>query len=310
MIWKIRIFQKLKFWKILRFFAIELPAVQGYSNTMTPVRLLALDMDTTLPRSDNSVSFRMRSALRKAGSRGITLALISNQPPAVLKQISTFLGINKQTCCLIANSGTIIQENRTGEILFEQKLPSAAVLPVYDMADAEGFAVQIHEGDTMYISRSNEFTGYGEKLTGFRQTVADNFREMIAAGCHKLLIPGDPMILEPLARLLKTLSDDVAIHSPRPYLLEVLPSGANKAAALALAAEKFSVPQENVLAMGNSPDDISMLYWAGYSVTTSNADPQLKKIVSYVTEEPSVEDCVAEIIEHFILGNGVLNGGK
>ncbi|MDR2700854.1 MAG: Cof-type HAD-IIB family hydrolase [Spirochaetaceae bacterium] len=277
---------------------------------MTPVRLLAVDMDDTLPRSGNSVPFRVRSAVRKAGSRGITMALVSHWPPETLKQVSALMGIKKQPGCLIASSGTIVMESRAGIVLYEQKLPPAAALPVFDMADAEGFAVQIHGGDTMYISRANEFTGYGEKLTGLRQTVAGNFREMIAAGCHKLLIPGDPMILEPLARLLKTLSDDVAIHSPMPYLLEVLPSGANKAAALALAAEKCSVPREEVLAMGNSPDDAAMLRWAGYSVTTSSADPQLKEIASYVTEESSMEDCIAKVIEHFILGNGVLNGGK
>jgi Cof subfamily protein (haloacid dehalogenase superfamily) len=277
---------------------------------MIPVRLLALDIDNALPHSDNSVSFRMRSALRKAGSRGITMALVSNRPPAALKQVSTLLGISKRTGCLIANSGTIVLESRTGNVLYEQKLAPAAALPVFDMADAEGFAVQIHEGDTMYISRANEFTGYGEKLSGLRQAVADNFREMIAAGCHKLLIPGDPMILEPLAGLLKTLSDDVTIHSPRPYLLEVLPVGTNKANALALAAEKCSVPREEVLAMGSSPDDAAMLRWAGYSVTTSGADPQLKEIASYVADESNAEDSVAEVIEHFILGNGVLNGGK
>jgi hydroxymethylpyrimidine pyrophosphatase-like HAD family hydrolase len=238
------------------------------------------------------------------------MALVSYRPPATLKQVSALLGINKRAGCLIANSGTIVLESRTGNVIYEQKLPPDAALPVFDMADAEGFAVQIHEDDTMYISRANEFTGYGQKFIGFRQMVVGNFREMIAAGCHKLLIPGDPMLLEPLARLLKALSDDVAIHNPRPYLLEVLPAGANKAAALALAAEKCSVPREEVLAIGNSSDDAATLRWAGYSATTSSADPQLKEIASYVTEESSVEDCVAEVIERFILGNGVFNGGE
>jgi Cof subfamily protein (haloacid dehalogenase superfamily) len=274
---------------------------------MIPVRLFALDMDNDLLHSDNSVSFRIRNAVRKAGSQGITMALVSSRPPAVLEQFGALLGINKQKGCLIANSGTIVEECRTGKILHERKLPPAAALPVFDLADAEGFAVQIHEGDTMYISRANEFTGYGEKLTSVRQVVADDFREMIAAGCHKMLIPGDPVILEPLARLLETLSEDAAIHSPRPYLLEVLPSGIDKSSALVFAAESCSVPREEVLAMGNSPDDAAMFRWAGCSVTTSSADPQLKEIASYVTEKSNVEDCVAEVIEHFILGTGVFN---
>jgi len=118
---------------------------------MIPVRLIALDMDYTLPHSDNSVSFRMKSALRKAGSRGIITTLVSSQPPAMLKQLSTLMGIHKREGCLIANSGTIVLESRTGNVIFEQKLDPAAALPVFDMADAEGFAVQIHEGDAKAV---------------------------------------------------------------------------------------------------------------------------------------------------------------
>jgi Cof subfamily protein (haloacid dehalogenase superfamily) len=278
---------------------------------MTSVRLFALDVDNTLLYSDKSVSFRVRNALRKAGSQGIIVVLASSRPPAALKRFSALLG--ERDGCFIANSGTIVLEGRTGEILYERKILPAAALPVFDLADAEGFAVQIHEGDTIYISRANEFTGYGEKygekLTSVRQVVleAANFREMIAAGCHKMLIPGDPMILEPLALLLKTLSEEVAIHSPRPYLLEVLPSGIDKSSALVLAAKKYSVLREEVLVMGNSPDDAAMFRWAGYSATTNNAESQLKEIASYITETANAEDCVAEVIEHFLLGTGAVS---
>ncbi|MDR2485725.1 MAG: HAD hydrolase family protein [Treponema sp.] len=34
---------------------------------------------------------------------------------------------------------------------------------------------------------------YDQKLTGLRQVVVENFRDMIAAGCYKLLVPGDSM---------------------------------------------------------------------------------------------------------------------
>ncbi|MCL1813962.1 MAG: Cof-type HAD-IIB family hydrolase [Treponema sp.] len=275
---------------------------------MSPVRLLALDMDDTLLRSDLSISYRTRHAVRKAEARGVTVVLASTRAPAVLEHFSGILGLNKKPGYLIANNGTVIQESHTGEILFEQMLPADAALLVFDMADAEGFAVQIYDEDILYVSRNNEFSGYDKKITGLRQVVVDNFRSMVASGCHKLLIPGDPMTLKPLARLLENLTDGAQIHACKPYRLEVLPAGADKGNALRLIAEKCSIPREAVLAVGDSMNDESMLRWAGYPVAMSNGDSKLKEIAALVTEKSNDEDGVAEMIERYILGNKTLSG--
>ena len=274
---------------------------------MVPVRLLALDMDDTLLRSDLSISFRTRNAVRKAEARGVTIALASTRAPSVLERFSDILGLSKRQGYLIANNGTVIQECRTGEIIYEQRLNTAAALLVFDMADAEGFAVQIYDDDILYVSRTNEFSEYDKKITGLRQVVVDNFRSMIASGCHKLLIPGDPMILQPLAQLLENLSENAKIHASKPYRLEVLPCGADKGNALCTIADKLSIPREAVMAVGDSMNDASMLRWAGYPVAMINADPELKDIAALITEKSNDEDGVAEIIERYILGHETLS---
>jgi HAD superfamily hydrolase (TIGR01484 family) len=170
------------------------------------------------------------------------------------------------------------------------------------MADAEGFAVQIYDEDIMYISRSNEFAEYDQKITGLRQVVVENFRSMVASGCRKMLIPGDPMILTPLAKLLASYTGgDAAIFTSKPYLLEVLPPSANKGNALALVAEKLSIPRDAVLAVGDSMNDEAMLRWAGFPVAMVNGDERIKEIASLVTDKTNDEDGVAEVIERYIL---------
>jgi Cof subfamily protein (haloacid dehalogenase superfamily) len=277
---------------------------------MTPVRLLALDLDDTLLRSDLSISFRTRNAIRKAVAQGVTVVLASSRAPAAMEHVSGLLGLTKKTGYLIANNGTIVQECRTGELIQDIKIPSAAALLIFDMADAEGFAVQIYDDDIMYISRSNEFAEYDQKITGLRQVVVENFRSMVASGCHKMLIPGDPMILSPLAHLLSSYADEAAIYTSKPYLLEVLPPGADKGSALALVAEKLSIPREAVLAVGDSMNDEAMLRWAGYPVAMINADERIKEIAALVTEKTNDEDGVAEVIEKYILGSETLSAKK
>lgn len=267
-----------------------------------PVRLLALDMDDTLLRSDLSISFRTRNTIRKAMARGVTVVLASSRAPAALEHFSGLLGLHKKTGYLIANNGALVQESRSREVIHEVKLSPAAALLVFDMADAEGFAVQIYDDDIMYISRSNEFAEYDQKITGLRQVVVENFRSMAALGCHKMLIPGDPMILEPLAALLSSYADGAVIYTGKPYLLEVLPPGADKGSALALIAQRLTIPREAVLAVGDSMNDETMLRWAGYPVAMVNADDRIKEIAAMVTQKTNDEDGVAEVIEHYILG--------
>ena len=268
---------------------------------MVPVRLLAMDLDDTLLHSDLSISHRTRNALRKAQAQGIIIALASSRDPVALEQFSALLGLNKWPGYIIANNGTIIQESMTGTVIFEEKIPIESALMVFDIADAEGFTVQIYDDDIMYVSHKDKFTDFNQKTSGIRHVVVENFRSMTAAGCHKMLIPGKPEKLVSLAVLLESLADYVKIHTVKPYQLEILPLGIDKGSALAKVAESCSIPREAVLAIGDSMNDESMLRWAGYSVAMKNADSKLKEIAVFVTEKSNDEDGVAEVIERYIL---------
>jgi Cof subfamily protein (haloacid dehalogenase superfamily) len=272
---------------------------------MEPIRILVLDLDDTLLRSDLSISFRTRNVIKKAAAQGVVVTLASGRIPAALGQFSRILGLNKRPGYLICSNGTIIQESSTGKIVWEAGLDTETALAVYDLATAEGFPVQIYEDDIMYVSKTNEFSRYDEKLTGLKQVVADDFHAVVRKGCNKLLIPGDPMLLQPLEILIRTyLGNDINLFTSKPYFLEILPKGADKGSALARVARMLGIDQKSVMAIGDSMNDESMIRWAGTGVAMLNADERIKRIADLVTEESNEEDGVAGIIERYILGKG------
>jgi Cof subfamily protein (haloacid dehalogenase superfamily) len=265
--------------------------------------MLALDLGDTLLRSDLTISFRTRNAIKRAESAGIVVVLASGRIPAAMEQFSRLLGMHKRPGYLICNNGTIIQESHTGNIVFDTHIPPAVALIVYDLADAEGFPVQIYENDVMYISRPNEFADYDQRLTGLRQVVVENFRGMVGRGCYKLLIPGDPMILAPLEKLLRTyIGDDVTLFTSKPYFLEVLPPRTDKGTALAWVAGRQDIRREAVLAIGDSMNDEAMIRWAGVGVAMINGDERIKNIAAMVTEKSNDDDGIADLIEKYLLG--------
>jgi len=269
---------------------------------MSAVHLLALDLDDTLLRSDLTISYQTRNAIKKAEAAGVIIVLASGRVPAAMDQFAGLLGMHKKPGYLICNNGTLIQESHTGKIVFETKMDAETALTAFDLADAEGFPVQIYEDDIMYVSRHNEYTGYDQKLTGLRQVVVENFRAMVSDGCHKLLVPGDPKLLVPLESILRTyLGDSVTIFTSKPYFLEILPANTNKGTALEKVANILGVAQKDVMAIGDSMNDEAMLHWAGTGIAMANSDERIKNIADLVTTKDNDDDGVAEVIEKYIL---------
>jgi Cof subfamily protein (haloacid dehalogenase superfamily) len=270
---------------------------------MEPIRMLVLDLDDTLLRSDLSISYRTRNVIKKAVSQGLIVVLASGRIPAALDQFSRTLGMNKRPGYLICSNGTIIQESNTGKIIWEIQLDVETALAVYDLATAEGFPVQVYEDDIMYVSKTNEYTRYDQKLTGLKQVVAGDFHAVVKKGCNKLLIPGDPMLLQPLEILIRTyLGSDITLFTSKSYFLEILPRETDKGTALAKVAEILGIEQRAVMAIGDSMNDEAMIRWAGLGVAMANGDDRIKKIADLVTEKSNDEDGVADFIEQRILG--------
>jgi len=268
-------------------------------------RILALDLDDTLLRSDLSISYRTRNAIKRLEQAGVTIVLASGRIPEAMDRFSRLLGMHKKSGYLICNNGAFIQESNTGKVIHEVRIDAQTALTICDLASAEGFPVQMYEDDVMYVSSQNEYSSLDQRVTGLRQVVVENFRAMVGEGCYKLIIPGDPMLLGPLEMLIRTYLDyDVTLFTSRPYFLEILPKETDKGTALARIAEILGVNAEETMAIGDSMNDEAMIRWAGIGVAMANGDERVKNIANFVTDRTNNDDGVAEAIEKYFFGKG------
>jgi len=275
---------------------------------MKPIRILALDLDDTLLRSDFSISSRTRSAIKRTEAAKVTIVLASGRIPEAMEPFSRLLGLHQRPGYLVSNNGALIQESNTGTVVHEAQIDRETVLAVCDLADAEGFPVQMYEDNLMYVSRQNEYSGHEQKLTGLRQVVVENFRAMVGESCYKLTIPGDPALLSHVENLVRTfLGEKITLFNGRPYFLDLMSRGTDKGSALAKIAEISGVSAGETLAIGNSSNDEAMIRWAGIGVAMANSDEHIKSIATLVTEYTNDNDGVAEIIEKYFFDKGQTN---
>jgi len=89
------------------------------------------------------------------------------------------------------------------------------------------------------------------------------------------------------------------ITSSESYYIEMASGSVSKASALQALAAQFHITPEQVMAFGDSDNDIELLSYAGCGVAMQNATANLMKAASAVTRSNN-EDGVAFYLESFL----------
>jgi Cof subfamily protein (haloacid dehalogenase superfamily) len=269
-----------------------------------------MDLDGTLLRSDMTISRKTRHIIKKASAKGVRLVFASGRVPVSMHNFARDLGMNtgllsdapRPNNYFISNHGALITDARSGRVVWEARLPAKSALSVVELANAEGFSVQIHEGDKLYLSRATEYSHYTEGRTGLKQEVISDLADFVAQCRYGLRIPGEPAMLEGLYSLLQTyLGDEISIYTGQASVLEIGPLGVDKGSALERIAGLEGISQAETMAIGDSKNDEEMIRWAGLGVALANAGEGLKKIARIVSDRSNDEDGVADVVKHWVL---------
>jgi len=266
---------------------------------MAAFKLLALDLDDTLLRTDLTISNRTRNLIKKLVSKGVVVVIATGRMPKAAEKFVKALGLNKAPGYIICGNGTLIMNTKTKEVINEVKLPVKTALAAFDLVDAEGFAAQIYDDEHLLVSRRNEFSDADHKLTGLKQVVPPDFHALLAGkSAYKIVVPADPMLLKPLEEILRNVMErKITLFTSKPYYLEILPPGCDKGTALEWLADKLNIKKEEIAAFGDSMNDESMLRRAGLGVAMCNGHEHLKENSRFVTRLSNDEDGVADFLE-------------
>lgn len=81
---------------------------------------------------------------------------------------------------------------------------------------------------------------------------------------------------------------------------EVMRNGSTKGDAVRYLANYFGIDKEEVMCIGDSENDLSMIKYAGTGIAMGNASEDIKSVADYVTDT-NVNDGVAKAINKFVL---------
>jgi Cof subfamily protein (haloacid dehalogenase superfamily) len=264
---------------------------------MDGIRLIASDLDGTLLRPDETVSERTRAALAAAKEAGITVVLVSGRPARSLGPIAERIGVGGIAICA---NGAIVWDLDAGTMVdstpLAAKLATRLVHALREAVPGVLFAVELEGG----FGRE---AGWSDGLVASPPDVLEaDALELITGPVTKLLVRHpDLPFAEVAERARRAVGDDAVVTWAGLRVVEISAAGVTKAFALERLCRRLGITAEEVVAVGDMPNDLAMLDWAGRAVAVANAAPEVLEAADEVTAA-NVDDGVARLLERILAG--------
>ncbi|MBD3308829.1 Cof-type HAD-IIB family hydrolase [candidate division KSB3 bacterium] len=261
-------------------------------------KVLVSDLDSTLLTTQRVITPRTVRAFEQAKEQGkyVTFATGRNYLSA-LPTITTL----EPNAPLILYNGSRIEDPQTRNVLYAKNLKNAYACKAFDLNRRFQIHVSVYCDDEIYIETlTPEAQEFMEKEHVTCHPVGDLTTFLAGRDPIKLLFIGDPEKLHRYAQEYRAIDGNSELVGSEATYLEILPEGVSKGVALRHLAEYLGVTLEEIIAVGDNPNDIDMVQEAGLGVAVANAHPDVKRVADLITESND-QDGVAKIIEEYLL---------
>lgn len=258
-------------------------------------RLIATDLDGTFLAEHSTIHPKNLRVLRRAMAQGIHFAVASGRGAEECSVLLRTHGI--EDAHIIGSNGCKVLDKPFGKTLALHFLAAGAARRVIDIFAEHQLAACIYTEDAIVFTDERVLAHVLEYHAedGFIEAIAAAGVEhragpaavqkalngnIMKAYCtrHKGYEAAFDAAKKACAAVL-----GVSLTSSWIDNFEVMPEGIDKGQALCELASRLGIAQSEVVAFGDSDNDIPMLRWAGHGIAMENAQPEVKAIADAIT---------------------------
>lgn len=263
------------------------------------IRFIAIDLDDTLLRDDNTVSERTIEAIKAVREKGIHVVICTGRMYETAEPVGRALHMGDLP--MILYSGGCIQRIESGEMLYENPMSLEATNRIMELSKEHNWYLQMYIDDELLIHHETEQAIAYAKATGATpHYLGDAFYD-VPKGPLKILMIDKQEVLDEAADIItKELGSEIQAMRSKTTYLELIKKGCSKGDAMLAMAKELGIGAEHIMAIGNSQNDISMMEAAAVSVAVGNAEENVKALAHIITDTNN-DDGVAKVLEKYIL---------
>ena len=262
-------------------------------------KTLVIDCDGTLLNSKHMLSQRNTESVKSLKQYGFRVILASARPlyrvQPILKALDLF---NEDEYCISFNGGVV--SNSTGKrILFKEAFSKEVFQELckycLDLFDS----LFIYKYDSIISNQYNE--GYiRNNPDAHFKCISTNELLLESADIFKIsVMESKNNIYEDIILLKEEFGNVCEVHVCDNEQLVILPKNINKINALRFLEAQHILRLEDVFAIGDDYNDISMIQEAGVGIAMGNSSEQVKRVSDYISksnDEDGVAYAIAKIL--------------
>jgi 5-amino-6-(5-phospho-D-ribitylamino)uracil phosphatase len=266
------------------------------------IKLVAIDLDGTLLSSRKTITPKTHTAIKAAAAAGIKVVLATARPP---RSVRTYYDALKLDTPTINYNGALIWDEPRRRAVEHVPLDALVAKKVIAWGRKlyPKLLVSVEILDKWYTDHFDETPEYmTETGKHFSPDFIGPLDAFMRVPITKLMLLGDPIWIKELEiEVAKKFGTTVSHTRSDPHMLQLMSPATSKAQALEKVAATFGIKASEVMAIGDAPNDVHMLRWAGMAVVPENGWAEVKKIAHAVVASNDA-DGVAEALLKYVLG--------
>lgn len=263
------------------------------------MKLVMFDLDGTLLSNMHGISEGNRIAFRKLYNQGYKLGVATGRRVSNVEEL-----LGDDLCyfdVLIGENGYQTKDLKNGESVYTRRLNKKEIDEIINMFDDESKDINFchYEDSGTYFYRRSVFSETSEKEMGRKvfYTGGKTFDDL-----PKMCMPVGKELAEEYRAKVENIQSDTYHGTMTGYgFFEFMSKETTKWRALEKYMKKNHYVKEDVVAFGDSGNDMEILSNVGFAVAMQNADSKVKEICHDVTEHNNVNDGVGKYIEDKLL---------
>ena len=250
-------------------------------------RLMAVDMDGTLLNSQKEIMPETLADISGAVSAGKEIALCTGRG---IREIDEYLEELKEVRYTVLLSGAHVYDLKEGKTVFFRGIGDEEAEKVLDVCDRCDGMIQFMTEHASYVR--------GDQISHMKDYHMEAFQPMFERvmirmeDVRKTLAEIDPpgkMLIyfhtvEDRQKGLEQLKElPLELIYQEETSIEITAAGIDKGTGLRVLADHLNIPMSQVIAVGDSGNDQTMLAAAGFPIAVANASEEIKMIARAVT---------------------------
>ncbi|HKL12552.1 MAG TPA: HAD family hydrolase [Halanaerobiales bacterium] len=262
-------------------------------------KLVVIDLDNTLLNTEHKISSKNKEVIKMVQNKGTEVLIATGRMYVSAEPYIKELTLKNEA---IVYNGAMVKDIKSGQIKYHKPIDKKVARKIIKDVKEQGLHINLYQNDQLYVDQDNEYKKRYEEVSGIKALQVDNLVEFDFNDPTKLLIiEDDPEKHSYYQHYLRDkYGHEIDVTESKHYFIEVGAKGVNKGKTLQQISQDKQIDQQEIIAIGDSYNDIEMISFAGTGIAMNNAAEAVKEKADLIAPHHE-NDGVAEILDKLIL---------